>query len=95
MTAETEAMWKTLSSIALKDQKILVAQRCFAALGDVARARYLEDVLAIQERENVLPVHRYFLHSINFQPPIELERRDESLRRTSQTSHPRQAVQSR
>ncbi|KAJ3413121.1 hypothetical protein HDV05_008517 [Chytridiales sp. JEL 0842] len=41
MTPETQAMWKSLSTMSLKDHKIAIAQRCYAALGDVARARYL------------------------------------------------------
>jgi intraflagellar transport protein 172 len=44
MTSETEAMWKSLSSTALKDQKLVVAERCYAALGDVAKARYLHNL---------------------------------------------------
>ncbi|KAJ3078604.1 hypothetical protein HK102_004372, partial [Quaeritorhiza haematococci] len=41
ITLETEAMWKTLSQMALKDHNLLIAERCFAALGDVAKTRYL------------------------------------------------------
>ncbi|KAJ3074648.1 hypothetical protein HDU98_010644 [Podochytrium sp. JEL0797] len=43
-TPESLAMWKSLSGVALKDEKIAVAQRCFAALGDVAMARYLANI---------------------------------------------------
>ncbi|KAJ3038900.1 hypothetical protein HDV00_012822 [Rhizophlyctis rosea] len=49
MTPETEAMWKSLSETALKDRKLVIAQRCFAALGDVARTRYLQQVNEIAE----------------------------------------------
>ncbi|KAJ1554535.1 hypothetical protein HK405_004770, partial [Cladochytrium tenue] len=48
LTPETEAMWKSLSTLALKNQKILIAQRCFSALGDVARARYLGNIDGLQ-----------------------------------------------
>ncbi|KAI8928779.1 hypothetical protein BC831DRAFT_447367 [Entophlyctis helioformis] len=44
MTPETEAMWKSLSNVALSDRKLLIAERCFAALGDVSRARYLASI---------------------------------------------------
>lgn len=44
MTSETEAMWKTLSNYALKDQKLVIAERCFAALGDVSKTRYLRSL---------------------------------------------------
>lgn len=38
---ETEAMWHQLSEIALASGELSVAGRCAAALGDVARARFL------------------------------------------------------
>jgi intraflagellar transport protein 172 len=44
MTSETEAMWKSLSQTALKDQKLAIAERCYAALGDVSRTRYLHNL---------------------------------------------------
>ncbi|KAI8818942.1 uncharacterized protein EV422DRAFT_125936 [Fimicolochytrium jonesii] len=44
ITPETEAMWKSLSQMALKDQNLIIAERCYAALGDVARTRYLHEV---------------------------------------------------
>lgn len=44
MTTETEAMWKSLSATALKDQKLAIAERCYAAIGDVARSKYLHNL---------------------------------------------------
>lgn len=44
LTPETEAMWRTLSNMAIKESKLAIAQRCFAALGDVAKVRYLENL---------------------------------------------------
>ncbi|TPX62114.1 hypothetical protein PhCBS80983_g00643 [Powellomyces hirtus] len=44
ITPETEAMWKSLSQMALKDRNLIIAERCYAALGDVARTRYLHEV---------------------------------------------------
>ncbi|KAJ3273642.1 hypothetical protein HDV01_004251 [Terramyces sp. JEL0728] len=44
MTTETEAMWKSLSTTALKDQKLGIAERCYAAIGDVARSKYLHNL---------------------------------------------------
>ena len=41
---DTLSMWNTLSQLALKDGKILVAERCFAAVGDVATSRYLKKI---------------------------------------------------
>lgn len=39
---DTQSMWSTLSKLALKDGKLKVAERCFAAVGDVATSRYLK-----------------------------------------------------
>jgi intraflagellar transport protein 172 len=41
MTSETEAMWRRLGEASLLAGSLLIAQRCAAAVGDVARARYL------------------------------------------------------
>ncbi|KAJ3338041.1 hypothetical protein HDU93_010039 [Gonapodya sp. JEL0774] len=41
MSAETEAMWRSLGAMALKDGQLLVVERCCAAVGDVATAAYL------------------------------------------------------
>ena len=42
MSPETEAMWQQLSDVALGAGELHVAQRAAAALGDVARARFLQ-----------------------------------------------------
>jgi intraflagellar transport protein 172 len=64
-TPETEAMWKTLSDLTLKGRKLHIAERCFAALGDVAKARYIRKVnriAAYAERElGVTPGTEYFV----------------------------------
>ena len=41
LTPETEANWKTLAQLALEQQNLYVAERCYAALGNMARADYL------------------------------------------------------
>jgi intraflagellar transport protein 172 len=38
---ETETMWKSLAKTALDTQNFLIAERCYAALGDVAKARFV------------------------------------------------------
>ena len=40
---ESLAMWKTLATVGLQQRKLHVAQRAYAALGDIARTRYLEE----------------------------------------------------
>ncbi|BFY99323.1 hypothetical protein BsWGS_02362 [Bradybaena similaris] len=49
MTVETEAMWKTLSKMALEEKQLHIAERCFSALGNIAKARYLKETLRIAE----------------------------------------------
>jgi intraflagellar transport protein 172 len=43
-STEANAMWSRLSTLALEDGDYRVAERCFAALGDVSKARFLHDV---------------------------------------------------
>lgn len=54
-TPETRAMWRTLAGLALGDGDMHVAERCAAALGDVAKARYLRKVnkIAAQAASNL------------------------------------------
>jgi intraflagellar transport protein 172 len=41
LTPETEANWKTLAKLALEQQNLYVAERCYAALGNMSKADYL------------------------------------------------------
>ncbi|CAH2245239.1 intraflagellar transport 172 homolog [Pelobates cultripes] len=50
MSSETEAMWKSLSKLALEAEHIHVADRCFSALGDVAKAKFLRETNEIAEQ---------------------------------------------
>eukprot|EP00899_Mesostigma_viride_P028336 jgi/Mesvir1/8688/Mv02626-RA.1 len=50
LTPETEAMWQQLSKMALDEGELLIAERCFAALGDIAKARYLHKINKIREK---------------------------------------------
>ena len=45
LTPETEAMWLELGAAALADKRLLVAQRCSAAVGDVAKAAFLSEAV--------------------------------------------------
>ena len=45
MTAETEAQWHQLARAALEDGKLAIAERCYAAVGNIAKAQYLHQVL--------------------------------------------------
>lgn len=58
LTGETEAMWEKLSQLALEREDILTAERCFGAVGNVAKARYLRKVNNLAqsvERETGVP----------------------------------------
>ena len=43
-TPESEAMWKTLGDLALENGELHIAERCYAALGNVSKAKFLRDV---------------------------------------------------
>ena len=47
MNPETEANWKTLAKIAVEEQNIYVAEHCYAALGDISKARYLRKLIKL------------------------------------------------
>eukprot|EP00906_Rhabdomonas_costata_P036994 RCo051951 len=44
LTPETEAMWMHLSRVATAEGRMTIAERCYAALGDVAKARALNEI---------------------------------------------------
>ncbi|BBM98035.1 intraflagellar transport protein 172 [Marchantia polymorpha subsp. ruderalis] len=44
LTSETEAMWKQLSDTAFQNRELSIAEQCSAALGDVAKARFIHKV---------------------------------------------------
>ncbi|RWS27118.1 Wimple/ift172-like protein, partial [Leptotrombidium deliense] len=45
MSAESDTMWRTLGSVALKNSNLLIAERAFAAVGDITRASYVRECL--------------------------------------------------
>jgi intraflagellar transport protein 172 len=64
LSPETEAMWQTLCNLALQDGRLVIAERCCAALGDTARASYLRKVNAVAaeaEREGMQDGTEHFL----------------------------------
>lgn len=44
ITPETEANWKSLAKISIESQNLVVAERCYAALGNVSKADYLRKI---------------------------------------------------
>ena len=53
LTPETEANWKTLAKLALEQQNLYVAERCYAALGNMAKADYLRKLNKLIAQEGV------------------------------------------
>ena len=53
ITPETEANWKTLAKLALEQQNLYVAERCYAALGNMSRADYLRKLNKLIATEGV------------------------------------------
>ncbi|XP_043216719.1 intraflagellar transport protein 172 homolog isoform X2 [Amphibalanus amphitrite] len=50
LTPEAEAMWRTLGRLAVDSQQLHIAERCYAALGDVSKAKYLREVIMLAEQ---------------------------------------------
>jgi len=50
LTPETEALWQNLSKLALADMRLYIAERCYVALGDVAKARALKRINQLAEK---------------------------------------------
>nr|CAD7454857.1 unnamed protein product [Timema tahoe] len=47
---EAEGMWSNLANIAIATNKLRVAERCYAALGDVARTNFLRETISIKDQ---------------------------------------------
>lgn len=53
LTPETEANWKTLAKLAVEQQNLYVAERCYAALGNVSKADYLRKLNKVVATEGL------------------------------------------
>lgn len=53
LTLETEANWKTVAKLALEQQNMFVAERCYAALGDISKADYLRKINKLVAQEGI------------------------------------------
>lgn len=53
LTPETEANWKALAKIALEQQNLYVAERCYAALGNISKADYLRKLNKLVASEGI------------------------------------------
>lgn len=52
--SDAYSMWTRVADMALEHGNLFVAQRCFAAIGDVARARKLHVSVQINDSNRVL-----------------------------------------
>ncbi|VDO56151.1 unnamed protein product, partial [Brugia timori] len=46
---DTTVLWRQLAQVALSQQQLLIAQRCFAALGDISRVQMLVEMIRIAD----------------------------------------------
>jgi len=53
LTPETEANWKTVAKMALEQQNLYVAERCYAALGNISKADYLRKINKLVAQEGI------------------------------------------
>jgi hypothetical protein len=53
LSPETEAMWSTLCQLALEDGRLIIAERCCAALGDTSRAMFLRKVNQVRLQQSI------------------------------------------
>lgn len=44
-SVDLHAMWKRLADVALENNELLIAQRCYAGLNDFARVKFLHDTI--------------------------------------------------
>ncbi|XP_054716571.1 intraflagellar transport protein 172 homolog [Uloborus diversus] len=52
---ETEDMWANLGKLALESGILTIAERCFAAVGDVSKARFLRETVSIANEASASP----------------------------------------
>ena len=49
---ENKYYWKILSEISLDEKNLIIAQRCFAALDDYSKLKYVKNLLKLEEQAN-------------------------------------------
>jgi len=53
LNTETETHWKTLAKLAISNKNLIIAQRCYAAIGSYCKASYVKKVMKIQEKSGI------------------------------------------
>jgi hypothetical protein len=60
LSEETETMWRLLAKIALDNRQMIIAERCYSALGDVAKAQFLRETNKIAAQSANKNVNKTF-----------------------------------
>ncbi|GFY01521.1 intraflagellar transport protein 172 homolog [Trichonephila clavipes] len=47
VSEDTEDMWANLGKLALESMNLMIAERCYAAVGDISKARFLRETISI------------------------------------------------
>ena len=50
LNTEIETHWKTLAKLAISNKNLIIAQRCYAAVGSYSKANYIKKVMKIAEK---------------------------------------------
>jgi len=50
---EYKYYWKTLSEISLEEKNLMIAQRCFAALGNFSKMKYLKNLYKLKKQNTI------------------------------------------
>lgn len=71
---EAEAMWRTLANLSLELKQLRVAERCFGALGDIAKTHYLKETIEIGDEYAANYGNCFIFFSLIFQVYILISR---------------------
>jgi intraflagellar transport protein 172 len=53
MNTDIETHWKTLAKLAISTKQLVIAQRCYAAIGSYSKANYVKKIIKIAEKNGV------------------------------------------
>ena len=57
MNSETETHWKTLAKLAIQNKNLMVAERCYSAIGSYSKANYIKKVMKYIEKNKLTVDH--------------------------------------
>lgn len=53
MTTDTETHWKTLAKHSINNKRLIIAQRCYAAIGSYSKANYIKKVMKVADEKGI------------------------------------------